>query len=385
MQSQNWFLSRIIAVAMVTVLVVSLTSLAVAQISAEREAAFASAPKIPTSVPGVYAFTAPPKGFNPLTASNSELWQYGLPERPDKAVDPKHYAVWERAMLALKTSANDVKASTIVHGPMKPAGAVPEGISNVPTSATSYNWSGIANTNKLKAWNKKTSFDVVYSVWNVPNGRPPFSYSCSQGPEWIVSTWNGIDGWNNNDVIQGGTNSGYSCSTGYFYTGWVEWYPSYPELVIVCGSSACPVNAGDDFYAITYGVAGTATQTVFVEDLTTQWHITASLTWVSGPGVVGSSAEYINERPCCVTVNKVSYFYPLANYIFDFFDYSYAYDVYGTLFYPGATTAATYNVSMLADNGTTISTVEAGTAGFQGRYSLWFADEGCANSGGCAY
>jgi hypothetical protein len=145
------------------------------------------------------------------------------------------------------------------------------------------------------------------------------------------------------------------------------------------------VYAGDDFYAITYGLAGTATQTVFVEDITTQWWITASLAWKSGPGVVGSSAEYINERPCCVTVNNVSYLYPLANYIFDFFDYSYAYDVYGTLFYPGATSAATYNISMLADNGSAISTVEAGTAGFQGRYSLWFEAEGCAYSGGCAY
>jgi hypothetical protein len=25
-----------------------------------------------------------------------------------------------------------------------------------------------------------------------------------------------------------------------------------------------------------------------------------------------------------------------------------------------------------------------GTAGNQGRYSIWFADEGCAYSGGCA-
>jgi len=372
--------SRFVVIALALVALVSFTTLAVAE-GADRQAAFDSAAKTAAGVGGTHVFAAIPKGFNPLTASNRELWQYGLPDAPDKATNPRAYATWQRSMLALKTHATGLKESKYTHGPMKPAGTVPEESVSGVTYASSYNWSGIANTNKNKTWKNSTSFDEVVSVWNVPNGQPPFGASCSEGPYWILSTWNGIDGFNNGDVVQGGTNSGYECSYGFFYYGWVEWFPSYAELVIYCGSSPCPVNPGDDFEAVTYGTAGTAEQYVFVEDITNQWYGTFGLPYVTGPGVVGSSAEYINERPCCYN----GYLYPLANYIFDFFDDSFAYDYAGKLFYPGSTAAATYNIEMLADNGSVISVATAGTAGFQGDYSIWFEDTGCAYSGGCAY
>lgn len=95
---------------------------------------------------------------------------------------------------------------------------------------------------------------------------------------------------------------------------------------------------------------------------------------------MGSSAEYIVERPCCNGSN----FYPLGNYVWEFWDDSFAYDVAGTLFYPGNAGAATAIITMLADDGSAISyPVFYGTAGNQGKYSIWLADEGCAYSGGC--
>ena len=107
MQNQNWRLfSRVIAVATLAVLVVSFTTLAVAQRigGEERSAIFTAASRVPTSVNGVTAFAAPPKGFNPLTATSRELLSYGLPQAPDKAVDAKGYERWERAMLALQVA-----------------------------------------------------------------------------------------------------------------------------------------------------------------------------------------------------------------------------------------------------------------------------------------
>ena len=97
----------------------------------------------------------------------------------------------------------------------------------------SFNWSGIANTNKLKKWNTKTSFDEVVSVWNVPVSNHPFgNLPCSEGP-WFEVTWNGIDGFNNGDVVQGGSAVYWDdggCGGPVEYFGWVEWYPSYSVL-----------------------------------------------------------------------------------------------------------------------------------------------------------
>ncbi len=139
---------------------------------------------------------------------------------------------------------------------------------------------------------------------------------------------------------------------------------------------------GDDFETISYGAAGTSEQFVFVEDVTQQWYGTVGLTHVTGTGLIGSSAEYIVERPCCNGSN----YYPLGNYVWEFFDDSFAYDGSGTLFYPGNTGSHTAIFTMVADDGTTPISIPDfyGTAGNQGRYSMWLVDENCAYSGGCA-
>ena len=65
MQNQNWRFSRVIAVATVTLLVVSFTTLAVAQRIAgeQRNALFSAAPKVSTSVKGVSAFALCDEGL----------------------------------------------------------------------------------------------------------------------------------------------------------------------------------------------------------------------------------------------------------------------------------------------------------------------------------
>jgi hypothetical protein len=411
MQNFNWrCLSRAIAMATVTVSVASFTTLAVAQRedASTVRALFAAAPRVSTSVKGVTVFAAPPQGFNPLTATNRELLSYGLPQRPDQSVEAKAYDHWARGMAALQ--ACNQRAQEAVKGPSTstaaqachasdvtalPYSSLPMVPGNRPATAnvdgttltSSANWSGIAQTNKLKSWNDNTSFTEVESVWNVPVANHPFGdLPCSEGPWWEV-TWNGIDGFSNGDVVQGGSSSywdGGGCKGSITTTGWVEWAPSYPILTIDCSGTACFVSPGDDFWVQTYGTAGTAEQYVFVEDLTQQWYGTFGLVYQSGPGLVGSSAEYIVERPCCNGSN----FYPLGNYVYEFFDYSYAYDGKGTLFYPGSASAATQIITMQADEAADYQDISSpywyGSTGNQGRYSIWMSDENCANSGGCA-
>jgi len=247
MQTQNWrFLSRLIAVTTVAVLIVSLTSLAVAQrISGEeRSAIFAAAPRVQTSVKGVTIFAAPSKDFNPLTATNRELLSYGLPQAPDKS-DAKAYEQWTKAMLAVQSCnqsaqtsgrttssasaaqvchASDVRAEAVSSREMMGAGTPTANVDGT-TLYNSSNWSGIANTNSLTKWNAKTSFDEVVSVWPVPTANHPFgNIPCSEGPWWSV-TWNGIDGFNNGDVVQGGSSQfwdGGGCAGSISYVGRVE-------------------------------------------------------------------------------------------------------------------------------------------------------------------
>lgn len=367
----------------ITLAILSSTTLAVAQ-RVDANAILTAAPKIATSVEGVYAFPAAPRGFNPFTASNTELLTYGLPDRPDQATDANGYALWERAMLALKTHAADVQARPYSSTNATLIGTPSANVDGT-TSAKSSNWSGIANTNNLTRWSTSSSFTKVVSFWNTPVPNHPFgNVPCSEGP-WFEVTWNGIGGFYSYDsLVQGGTASywdGGGCKGSVETYGWVEWWPSYPILTVLCSGKACPVNPGDDFLAISYGVAGTAEQHVFVEDLTQQWSGTFGLTYKSGPGLVGASAEYIVERPGCGTdcLNA------LGNYIFEFFNDSYAYDGAGTQFYPGLTSSSTYVLTMYADNGSTPISFPFmyGTSGNQGKYSIFIEDENCAYRGGC--
>lgn len=287
-------------------------------------------------------------------------------------------------MLALKTHAVDVRTTPYYSTNAHFIGD-PSQNADGTTLQNSPNWSGIANTNKLKSWSNKTSFNQVVSFFPVPAANPAFGDPpCDDGP-WFEVTWNGIDGFSDGDVVQGGSASywdGGGCKGQVQTYGWIEWYPSYSILPIYCTKTEiCPVNPGDDFYVITYGAAGTVEQYVFVEDLTQQWSGTFGLTYVTGPGLVGSSAEYIVERPGCGS----DCYYGLGNYVLEFFSESYAFDGVGTLFYPGSTAASTNILTMLADDGKTpISYVWVyGTSGNAGKYSFTTADENCAYSGGC--
>src|SRR5580704_1382701 len=374
-------------VAVTAVLTMGLGLAVVATAQTDREtmgAVYEASAAIETNIAGVYTFPAPPTGFNPLNATDTELASYGFPPRPSKVEDPLNYSQWVRAMGAAKVRWNgklrDMGAS---NGPAKPAhapeGAAPaaEGTSATPGTTYYYNWSGIANTNKNTKWKASTSFYYVISSFNVPAVQPPFG-TCDGGYDWEVS-WNGIDGFSNGDVLQGGSSSQVYCSGGSvskYYCGWVEWYPSYP---ILCEFN---VNPGDDFYVESYSPSGGYnTGYVYIEDETTLQYGTYSLAWLNGPALVGNSAEYIVERPCCRSGND----YPLANYIWDFWANSYAYDFTqynkgtATTFYPGSTTATTYLINMVDDLDDQVISVPAA----QGKYGLFFYNTGCAYTGGC--
>jgi hypothetical protein len=373
------------ATAIMAFFVVGFSMLAAAQ-REDANTIFATAPKVATSLNGVSVFAAPPKGFNPLTATNVELLTYGLPQRPDKVADEKGYSIWERAMLSTRMHVTDVRATPYSSRTMMTSGTSEKMDASGSTAVGSSNWSGIANTNKNTTWNNNTSFTQVASVWNVPVAKAPFG-DCSFSPLLEVS-WNGIDGWSSGDVVQGGSGSYFTpspfipCVGDANYFGWVEWYPSYPIIELMCGNNPCPVSPGDDFFVVTFASPGFASQNVYVNDLTEGWFGTTNLSWKSGPGVVGNSAEYIVERPCCDANGRNE---PLVNYLYEFFDFAHAVNGKGTEFYPGSSSASTLIITMKADDGTTpISHPRSyGTSGNEGKYAIWMEDLNCTYIGGC--
>jgi hypothetical protein len=238
-----------------------------------------------------------------------------------------------------------------------------------------YNWSGFVNTNTLTKYNSKSSFYTVYSAFNVP-WVSQASDTCDGGWDWEVS-WNGIDGnQDQNALLQGGSSSEAYCSGGshsYEYYAWIEWWPSYDIL------EEFYVNPGDDMYVATYDTSATQGY-VYLADVTQGIYSTYGIQPKPGqPGLIGNSAEYIVERPCCLSGN----YYPLPNYVSDFWAESEAYTFTGidkgTPVYPGSTANSTLLINMVDDQDNhVISYPQA-----QGKYGVFFQADGCAVVGGC--
>ena len=366
------------AVPVVGIAMMALAGAAMAQsptaapMSPAAAAIYNSSHTIKTNVPGVTGFPDLPPGFDAVNASPEQRAAYGLPPAPP-VTDPDSYKIWKKAMSKIGHARHYTGPLTVTNGksmPAKPAGKPTASPADGTISVSFYNWSGVASTTTATTWNTSNSFYFVISEFNVPAAQEAFGV-CNGATVWEVS-WNGIDGYSNGDVLQGGSSSQGSCSGGVnstSYCAWVEWYPSYP---IICEYG---VNPGDDLVVETYAT-GPQNGYVFVYDLTLNIYADVNLVPTKPPYLVGNSAEYVVERPCCVGSNN----YPLANYISDFWASNYAYTNAGTLRTPGQTNSKTSLMTMVADDGVTAISYPAEIGP---PYQIWFSDENCAYSGGC--
>jgi hypothetical protein len=380
-----------------TALAMAFPSLAAAQSSAAR-AVYDTSAVVPTNLKGIRTFNPPPAGFNPLTATEEENAVYGFPPRPPKE-DTEHYAKWAKAMTGARNRwAGELKVTPYQSRPARPAKA-PHGEEAVkatgPTTEYFYNWSGFINTQPtLKKYNTKSSvssFYYIVSDFNVPVAEEAFNTTppgtICDGYTDLQVNWNGIDGdLDGNALLQGGTLSGISCTEDYAgypltstqYYAWLEWYPAYSII------AAFDVNPGDDFYVETWDT--TATQGyVYLSDETLGVYGTFSITSNGGPGLIGNSAEYVVERPCCIDIGGTEDFFPLANYVQTFWANSWAVTFYeynhgvATPWYPGSTSINNDLAIMVNDDDSANISVPAA----QGNYGIYFEVENCASVGGC--
>jgi len=192
-------------------------------------------------------------------------------------------------------------------------------------TTTSTNWAGQFQTG--------TTFTEVTARWTVPSVVPSES-------EQAASTWVGVDGFDNADLIQTGTTEQTSGGgTSYF-----AWYEVLPAASIPIGA----VDPGDQMSAVIEEVA-VGTWYLSISDVTAGESSSGDLSY-GGPA---DSVEWIQEDP---STDLQGDLYPLA----DFGSVTF----YGQTF-AGSDTAATdtNNIDMVNSGGATVAYVSASSAG----------------------
>ena len=292
-----------------------------------------------TNIAGIRAVSAPPAGFDAVHASNEALAAYALPPRPDAVKQPDSFAKWKRAMSVRTTRVGgNLTTTNIYHGPV----SLRQHHADVQTGNTTYtsgNWSGFANLNGLTSYNSTLSFYFIISDYVIPAAT---NRACN-GTWQYSSSWVGIDGFSNADVLQAGTESDAYCGSNgsaTYYSAWIEWYP-YSESRI-----SLPVTPGDDMFVEVWDTSATNGY-AYVENINTGVVQEYNLTPPSGTRLVGNSAEWIVEAPTVGTQAT------LADYGYDFFFGAGAYNFKYNYFNPGSSSSVQID---MVQGGKTVST-----------------------------
>jgi hypothetical protein len=294
--------------------------------------------ELPTNLPGATTFAAPPEGFDPLSASNEALADYGFPPRPEQGSD--EYASWARAMAASKTRIiPKLEQTSIFHGPareVKDSESIDEG------SIKTINWSGFVVLSGAKTYGNE-SFYLIATDVVVPVARQAFG-ACTGGIDF-GSSWVGIDGDMSPDVLQAGVEFDAYCVAGNneaYYSPWYEWYPNTAVRI-----TNLPTSPGDDLYVVVYHTSPTQ-GIAHMANINTNQYLSVNFTAPAGTKLVGNSAEWITERP-----GSIAGITTLTNYIADTYFNAIAYTEKGKKYYPGSSSSKT--VIMLDNNGKEIS------------------------------
>jgi peptidase A4-like protein len=231
------------------------------------------------ATPG-FVYDVPPAGFDPLTASDIELQQWGFPPRP-KSGDPVDYARWKRMATSTRITPQ-LKFTNIYHGPARNP-KIGSAVSNA-TAATSENWSGYVVTEADGTFSGNNP--MSYGIWTVP-AVAPGSGSCSSAT-YASSQWVGFDGWTSSDVLQAGTEA--NCGNSDYF--WYEWYPNAETEL------SLPVGPGDFVTVRVYYCGSCSPQgSANLENNVTNQTTSIGFNPPSGTTYEGNSAEWIMERP----------------------------------------------------------------------------------------
>jgi hypothetical protein len=260
--------------------------------------------KLP-GITGLISHDAVPEGFDPISAADSQLEEYGFPPRPDSG-DSKAYARWQQAVSLPRIQGQYVNTGRF-HRPNHSTGPIATNSKDNISSSGSYNWSGYAITGGSPALTK------VEGLWVVPSVNNQYESFTGYMSEWV-----GIDGdCTCDDLIQDGTEQDWTGGKPGYYA-WIEFIPE-AELEI----SNFPVSPGDvvEMYAWETESGGVVKGNYYLANFNTKVAGSTSLKIPPNTKFSGKSAEWIVER----TEVNGSFENPLPFYAFAYMDNAFAF------------------------------------------------------------
>jgi hypothetical protein len=246
----------------------------------------------PTSLKGVYANPVPPDNFNPNTATQLQLAQYGLLWRKPSAADPPEIQkAWDNFFSHKWTAAGRIVPEQV------PQIGVSHNLKKIPVKQSDGSylgtvWSGAgANTG---------TWSSIIGYWTIPTVSKPSEPQGTEGG-WNSSSWLGLDGmFTSDDVLQAGVQQKVSASGVASYVAWYEWYapqePNSPPYIWQVNIPNFAISPGQQVYcSVQYN--GKTSGIISFANETTGQHFSITLAPPPGATFNGSSYEWIMEAP----------------------------------------------------------------------------------------
>jgi len=244
----------------------------------------------------------PPKDFNPLNASDSDLVKFGYPPRPTDSSQLQQWKsfVLNRKITALSTidTLNKRNSLNVNTYPVTP----PSGY-----DTASDNWSGWLATSSYNEWDQVNGHFIAPTYHSTP---------CSPSD---VSSWVGLGGDGNVGLIQ----DGVSMESGYNPIPWYEWVGPNNTGVAEQEMPGVTVHQGDSMEAYVEPGSTSGSWIFGLVDFTTNTSNAVTVTNI-GSYYNGTTAEFIDERP---EVNNQ--YSALLNYSSDTWTSANVHDIYG--------------------------------------------------------
>ncbi|HWX88076.1 MAG TPA: G1 family glutamic endopeptidase [Solirubrobacteraceae bacterium] len=190
-------------------------------------------------------FPVPPDDFDPRTASDDELKDFGFPRRPDQETSPRAFKYWT------VLHSRPMRTITPELTPMDPR--VRRRIQPEASPDNQQNWAGGVVFARRPTWPAPPVGEIVNAHFRltVPRVRIPLSPSNAPGSDFLsLATWVGIDGINVPPLVQCGIVQVFAPHAGrqgslevlemYAFVEW--WGPKIQEQYEI---TSFPVRAGD--------------------------------------------------------------------------------------------------------------------------------------------
>ncbi|MFN8636816.1 MAG: G1 family glutamic endopeptidase [Chloroflexota bacterium] len=277
-------------------------------------------PYLPAAITDIrrrtHFFRRPDAELDPSRTSEQELWEYGIPPRPDQAQFPVLADLWDKMFPHPLNLTDPYFGDPMARLPVTARAFMTFG---GPREA-SHNWSGAYITPR-----DGKQFSEVYGHWCMPTVVQPGGVP---GPtEYRSSVWIGLDGarqYFDSTLPQIGSAQDLNLATGTSYYLWWQWWMRDNPLTYYFVPIPVPVTAHHEILA--QMIVLNATQVLFlIRDMTTNMGFPSF--YIDSPSqngrqarVTGATAEWIVERPA----DPATGIYTLPNYESVTFTDSYA-------------------------------------------------------------